>query len=62
VTLIEWGDVVAPVLPASRVVNSLSLGDHDDDRIIEIETVGPRWSTRLERLENIVSGYAEERA
>jgi tRNA threonylcarbamoyladenosine biosynthesis protein TsaE len=62
VTLVEWGDVVTPVLPASRVVVQLALGDDDDDRIIDVETFGPRWSARLERLEGVVSTYAEERA
>jgi tRNA threonylcarbamoyladenosine biosynthesis protein TsaE len=62
VTLVEWGDVVAPVLPASHVVVRLTLGDGDDDRIIEIEPYGPGWSTRLERLESALAAYAAEDA
>jgi tRNA threonylcarbamoyladenosine biosynthesis protein TsaE len=62
VTLIEWGDVVAPALPASYVVVRLALGDGDDDRIIAIETHGPGWSTRLERLESAVAAFAAEEA
>jgi tRNA threonylcarbamoyladenosine biosynthesis protein TsaE len=62
VTLIEWGDVVAPALPASHVVVRLELGDGDDDRTIEIEAHGPGWSTRLERLESAVAAYVAEDA
>ena len=60
VTLVEWGDVVTPVLPGNRVMVRLTLGDDDNDRIIDIETFGPRWSGRLERLEGVVSRYAED--
>jgi hypothetical protein len=40
----------------------LALGDDDDDRIIDVDTFGPRWSARLERLEGVVSTFAEDRA
>jgi tRNA threonylcarbamoyladenosine biosynthesis protein TsaE len=61
VTLVEWGDVVTPVLPTSRVVVRLALGDDDDHRVIDVEALGPRWSARMERLEGVVSRYAEDR-
>lgn len=45
VTLIEWGDIVAPLLGADRLEVRLRLGEGDDDRVIELEAVG-RWAAR----------------
>jgi tRNA threonylcarbamoyladenosine biosynthesis protein TsaE len=62
VTLIEWGDVVTPVLPTDRIVVRLTLGEDDDDRVIDVETFGARWSARRERLEGVVATAAGESA
>jgi tRNA threonylcarbamoyladenosine biosynthesis protein TsaE len=46
VTLIEWGDAIAPVLPADYLEVRLEFGDGDDDRRITLRSVGSRWSSR----------------
>ncbi len=46
VTLIEWGDTILPALPNDFLEVRLVFGDQDDDRIIELRCVGPRWSAR----------------
>lgn len=50
VTLIEWGDTVIPVLPADFLEVRLRLGEGDDDRVVELQPVGPRWSSRLRAI------------
>lgn len=47
VALVEWGDVIAPVLPADYLEIRLELGEGDDDRHIEVRVVGPTWAPRL---------------
>ncbi len=51
VMLIEWGDVVAQVLPNDRLVVRLELGDGDDDRIVTFGAHGARWRERLVAFE-----------
>ncbi|NNE72850.1 MAG: tRNA (adenosine(37)-N6)-threonylcarbamoyltransferase complex ATPase subunit type 1 TsaE [Acidimicrobiales bacterium] len=46
VTLIEWGDAIAPALPANYLELRISFGEGDDDRLVQITAVGPRWSAR----------------
>jgi tRNA threonylcarbamoyladenosine biosynthesis protein TsaE len=45
VTLIEWGDVVAPALPTDFLEVRLGYGAGDDERTLALRTVGPRWSS-----------------
>ena len=40
VTIIEWGDAVAPLLPTNRLEIRLTMGDEVDSRIIEIAPRG----------------------
>lgn len=49
-TLIEWGDVIAPVVPLDFLEVRISLGQGDDDRCFELLPVGPRWSARAAAL------------
>ena len=51
VTLIEWGDAIVPVLPADYLEVRLTFGAEDDDRMIELRAVGPRWSARERDLQ-----------
>jgi tRNA threonylcarbamoyladenosine biosynthesis protein TsaE len=44
--LIEWGDAVAPALPNDYLEVSLTYGEGDDDRQLELRCVGHRWSAR----------------
>ena len=52
VVLVEWGDLVAPVLPGDRVVVRLRPGDDDDDddvRVIDVAAEGSARSAALTR-------------
>jgi tRNA threonylcarbamoyladenosine biosynthesis protein TsaE len=60
VTVIEWGDAIAPALPADFLEVRLRFGDGDDDRIIEVQPVGPRWSARNRALGQALSPWAKE--
>ncbi len=44
VTLVEWGDAVAPALPAEFLEVSLDYGADDDRRTVVLRPVGRRWS------------------
>lgn len=46
VVLIEWGDAVAPALPNDYLEVTLTYGEGDDDRDLELRCVGRRWSSR----------------
>jgi tRNA threonylcarbamoyl adenosine modification protein YjeE len=54
VTLIEWGDVAAAVLPADRLEVRLAAGAGPDERIIELVSLGDSWRARARRLAEIV--------
>ena len=60
VTLIEWGDAIAPALPADFLEIHLRFGAGDDDRAIEIEPIGPRWSARTRALTQALSPWIKE--
>ena len=60
VTLIEWGDVVAPALPADFLEVRLEPGDTDDDRILTIRAVGPMWPGRLAALRRTLARWLVE--
>jgi tRNA threonylcarbamoyladenosine biosynthesis protein TsaE len=47
VVLVEWGDVVAPLLPQDRLDVSLAIGDDITTRTIELVGRGARWSSRV---------------
>jgi tRNA threonylcarbamoyladenosine biosynthesis protein TsaE len=47
VTLIEWGDAVAPLLPPDFLEVSLDLGTSDDERLVGLRGVGVAWSARV---------------
>jgi tRNA threonylcarbamoyladenosine biosynthesis protein TsaE len=50
VVLIEWGDVVAPVLPQDYLEIALTYGEGDDERHLELRCVGSRWTARQRSL------------
>ncbi|HVM02906.1 MAG TPA: tRNA (adenosine(37)-N6)-threonylcarbamoyltransferase complex ATPase subunit type 1 TsaE [Acidimicrobiales bacterium] len=50
VAVVEWGDVIAPVLPADYLDVHLELGEGDDERSIGVRVVGPSWSPRAAAL------------
>ena len=48
VVLVEWGELVAAILPADRVVVTLRLADDDDDaRVIDVSAQGSERSAAL---------------
>jgi tRNA threonylcarbamoyladenosine biosynthesis protein TsaE len=50
VAVIEWGDHAAPVLLPDYLSIHLELGPGDDDRVIEMRSVGSGWRDRLAEL------------
>jgi tRNA threonylcarbamoyladenosine biosynthesis protein TsaE len=50
VALVEWGDVIAPVLPADFLEIAIEFGEGDDDRRIDVRVVGPTWASRVGAL------------
>ncbi len=61
VTVIEWGDAVAPVLPADYLEIRLSFcEDLDDDRIVELAPIGTRWLARTRAVAAAVSPWLHE--
>ena len=60
VTVIEWGDVIAPALPSDYLELRLRFGEGDDDRIIEVAAVGPRWNARARALTQALSPWTKE--
>lgn len=60
VTLIEWGDTIIPVLPADFLEVRLRLGEGDDDRVVEIEPVGSRWSARVRAVTTALAPWIGE--
>lgn len=55
VTVIEWGDVVAPALPADFLEVRLDYGEADTDRTVALRAVGPRWSSRHTELRAVLA-------
>ena len=47
VTLIEWGDLILPALPADLLEVRITLGEGDDDRVLAFTAVGASWQRRL---------------
>ncbi len=46
VTVVEWGEAIASVLPRDRIDVRLAMGDDDDRRAVEIVLNGPAWNER----------------
>ena len=51
VALVEWGDTIAPVLPADYLEVRLEFGEGDDDRRVAVRIVGPSWAARARAVE-----------
>ena len=59
--VIEWGDTIAPALPAGFALLSFAFGDGDDDREISFTAVGPSWSSRVDDLVSSLSAHLTDR-
>jgi tRNA threonylcarbamoyladenosine biosynthesis protein TsaE len=46
VTVVEWGDAVAQILPVDRLVVRIEQTATDDTRTFVFEAEGPRWRAR----------------
>lgn len=58
VAVIEWGDVIAPVLPADFLEVRLEYGEGDDERRVRLRVAGPRWSARTSALRQACERWA----
>ena len=61
VVVIEWGDTIAPALPASYLLVRFVFGDDDDERQLEITGVGPAWPARIRALRTSLGGHLADR-
>jgi tRNA threonylcarbamoyladenosine biosynthesis protein TsaE len=57
VTLVEWGDAVAPALPADFLEVRLEAAAAPDDRRLSIRSVGPAWPPRVQALRRAVAPW-----
>jgi tRNA threonylcarbamoyladenosine biosynthesis protein TsaE len=60
VTVIEWGDAVSPALPADYLEIRFSFTEDDDERILELVPVGPRWAARTRAVATAVAPWIRE--
>ncbi len=58
VTVVEWGDRVAALLPVDRLDVALAPGDDDDDRLVTFEASGRSWAARRDALAALVAAEA----
>jgi tRNA threonylcarbamoyladenosine biosynthesis protein TsaE len=57
VTVIEWGDVVIPTLPADFLEVRIAYGFDDDERLFSLHSVGTRWSARRHALDEVITPW-----
>ena len=60
ITLIEWGDTIAPMLPNDYLEVRLEFGEGDDDRVVSLRCVGGRWSARSGALCTVLEPWLAE--
>lgn len=58
VILVEWGDAIAPAMPADYLEVRFTYGEGDDDRDLELGCVGRRWSARHRLLGETIAPWA----
>ena len=56
VTVIEWGDVVIPTLPADFLEIRFAFG-FDDERLVSLRSVGTGWSARRHALDELLAPW-----
>jgi tRNA threonylcarbamoyladenosine biosynthesis protein TsaE len=59
VTLIEWGDVVVPLLGKDHLEIRITLGDADDERIFRVEANGT-WAARTRALRSALAPWLDD--
>ena len=55
VTVVEWGDLVAQVMPADHLVVRIEPGEVDSERVLELSFHGSRWRSRREAVEQAIT-------
>jgi tRNA threonylcarbamoyladenosine biosynthesis protein TsaE len=58
VTLIEWGDVIAPTLPPEHLEVRLAYGAGTDDRSVRMAAAGRSWGVRADALRRLLGRWA----
>jgi tRNA threonylcarbamoyladenosine biosynthesis protein TsaE len=58
VTLVEWGDVIAPALPAGHLEVRLAYGEAVDDRLLHLSAAGRPWALRADALRRLLSSWS----
>ena len=58
VVLIEWGDAITPVLPHDYLEVRMTFGEGDDDRELDVRTVGPGWAGRAHPVTGALAPWA----
>jgi len=61
VVVIEWGDTIAPALPAGYALLNFGFGEGDDDRSVALTAVGPAWLARVADLKEDLGPYLTTR-
>lgn len=59
VVLVEWGDVILPVLPNDYLEVGLRFGADDDERRVSIRAVGTPWGARRRVLTEAVAPWLD---
>ena len=57
VTVIEWGDTVAPAIHADYLELRLAYGEADDDRLVSVRVVGSSWAARQRALAGVLEPW-----
>ena len=60
VTIVEWGDLVTPALPADHLVVRIDPGAADTERVVELSFEGARWRSRRAAIEQTLAEVAGE--
>jgi tRNA threonylcarbamoyladenosine biosynthesis protein TsaE len=50
VVVVEWGDMVEPLLPRDHLLVELKLGDEALDRTVRFTPKGPGWESRMQTM------------
>jgi tRNA threonylcarbamoyladenosine biosynthesis protein TsaE len=60
VTIVEWGDLIAPALPADHLVVRIDPGAADSERVLELSFHGARWLGRRAVIEQALADAASD--
>jgi tRNA threonylcarbamoyladenosine biosynthesis protein TsaE len=58
VTVVEWGEAIAQILPRDRIDVRIAMHDDDDTaRVLDIVASGPAWSERRGALDAALAAF-----